>query len=221
MSTPKTTQNFPAAILFDHDGTLVDTEPLWEAAKQKIAGEFNATWSDEDTRAVLGYSIHETLLRLQKVGVDLPVEEIEVKLIGYMQEAFAETEYDFLPGIRPLLEELKDAGIPLGIVTNATTSVAENTANMAPGTFSAIIGDQQTQHPKPDPEPYLLGAQALGVDPKQCIAVEDSPSGTQSALSAGMKVIVVPGEVQVPQELGDLRVNHHDLSLKHFVELSQ
>lgn len=163
-----------------------------------------------DTRAVLGYSIEATLLRLQKVGVDLPLDELEQKLTTYMHEIFAEIEYEFLPGIRSFLQELKDAGVPAAIVTNATTSVAERTAGLAPGAFSAVIGDQQTERSKPHPEPYLKAAEALGIDPKDCVTVEDSPSGTRSALDAGMHVIVLA----VPEDLGHARIRHEELSLE-------
>ena len=217
MSAHTQPKKYPAAILFDHDGTLVDTEPLWENAKQRIAAEFGVPWTSEDTLAVLGYSIQKTLERLQEVGVDLSLPEIEEKLVSYMTEEFENATYDFLPGIRPLLDEIHEAGIPMGIVTNATTAVAERTTQLTPGYFSVLIGDQQTTHPKPDPEPYLLGAKALGVRPADCIAVEDSPSGTRSAQAAGMKVIIVPGEVQVPQELGGKRIKHEDLTLQDFL----
>lgn len=220
MSKNESTSNYPAAILFDHDGTLVDTEPLWEAAKQRIAAEHNATWTSEDTLAVLGYSIRKTLEQLQKVGVNLPLSELEKKLISYMMEEFSRSSYDFLPGIRPLLDEIHQAGIPMGIVTNATTAVAQRTSELAPGYFTALIGDQQTTHPKPNPEPYLLGAKKLGVDPTQCVAVEDSPSGVQSALAAGMKVIVVPGEVPVPEDLGHARMQHEELTLAKILNMN-
>lgn len=214
-----TSSPLPQAVLFDHDGTLVDTEPIWEKAKQRICSEHGTTWSSEDTTAVLGYSIQATLERLQEVGVDRPLEEIEQLLITYMHEYFADAEYDFLPGIRPLLDQLKQAGIPCAVVTNATTSVAERTAEKAPGVFATVIGDQQTTHSKPHPEPYLLGAQHLGVDPTQCVAIEDSPSGVRSATDAGMKVIVVPGEVEVPADAGDARVRHEDLTLEAILKV--
>lgn len=212
---------YPAAILFDHDGTLVDTEPLWEKAKQRIASEFGVTWTEQDTLAVLGFSIAKTLKRLQEVGVDLPLDQLEDRLISYMMEEFSQSTYDFLPGIRSLLDDLHEAGVPMGIVTNATTAVAQRTADLVPGYFSALIGDQETTAPKPDPQPYLLGAQALGVNPTDCIAIEDSPSGVRSALDAGMKVVVVPGEVAVPEELGHLRLAHENLSLDLLTHLSQ
>lgn len=221
MSTNHSEKKFPEAILFDHDGTLVDTEPIWEAAKKRICEEHGTTWSSEDTKAVLGNSIRATLERLQQVGVDLPLEKIEEKLIAYMHEAFEQASYDFLPGISALLEEIKQAGIPCAIVTNATTSVAQATANKAPeGVFAAVIGDQQTTKPKPDPQPYLMGAEALKADPKNCIAIEDSPSGVRSATAAGMKVIIVPGEVPVPEGEGDLRLRHEELTLETILNLS-
>ena len=121
---------------------------------------------------------------------------------------------EFLPGIERFLTQVRDAQIPAAIVTNATTSIAQRTADAAPeGTFSVIIGNDETTHPKPDPQPYLLAAQRLGVEPSRCVALEDSPSGVRSATAAGMKVIVVPGELEVPAELGNARMLHTELTL--------
>lgn len=220
MSKSKDGLKLPAAILFDHDGTLVDTEPLWEAAKQAICQEYGLTWTGEDTLAVLGYSIHKTLTRLQQIGVPLSLADIERKLIASMQEALKRATYEFLPGIAEFLAEIKEAGIPCAIVTNATTSIAQATAQLAPDIFTTVIGDQQTQNPKPHPEPYLLAAQALGVKPADCIAIEDSPSGVRSASAAGMKVVVVPGQAAVPAGEGDLRLSHTELNLKDSLILS-
>ena len=206
--------SFPAAILFDHDGTLVDTEPVWAAAKVALAAEFGGTWTEQDTLDCLGLSMKFTLDRLRERGVDLPDEQINERLVAKVREALAHQQVEFLPGIERFLTQVRDAQIPAAIVTNATTSIAQRTADAAPeGTFSAIIGNDETTHPKPDPQPYLLAAQRLGVEPSRCVAVEDSPSGVRSATAAGMKVIVVPGELEVPAELGHARMLHTELTL--------
>ncbi len=210
-----TTNTFPAAILFDHDGTLVDTEPVWAAAKVALAAEFGGSWTEQDTLDCLGLSMQFTLDRLRERGVNLPDEEINNLLVAKVHETLAQQPVEFLPGIERFLSEVREAQIPAAVVTNATTSVARRTANAAPeGTFSVIIGNDETTHPKPDPQPYLLAAERLGVDPTQCVAIEDSPSGVRSATAAGMRVIVVPGELEVPAELGTARFKHEELTLK-------
>ena len=210
-----TTNPFPAAILFDHDGTLVDTEPVWAAAKVALAAEFGGTWTEQDTLDCLGLSMQFTLDRLRERGVNLPDEEINNLLVAKVHETLAQQPVEFLPGIERFLLEVREAQIPAAVVTNATTSVARRTANAAPeGTFSVIIGNDETTHPKPNPQPYLLAAERLGVDPTQCVAIEDSPSGVRSATAAGMRVIVVPGELEVPAELGTVRLKHEELTLE-------
>ena len=210
-----TTNTFPAAILFDHDGTLVDTEPVWAAAKVALAAEFGGTWTEQDTLDCLGLSMQFTLDRLRERGVNLPDEEINNLLVAKVHEALAQQPVEFLPGIERFLAEVREAQIPAAVVTNAATSVARRTANAAPeGTFSVVIGNDETTHPKPDPQPYLLAAERLGVDPTQCVAIEDSPSGVRSATAAGMRVIVVPGELEVPAEQGTARMSHEELTLE-------
>ena len=206
--------SFPAAILFDHDGTLVDTEPVWAAAKVALVAEFGGTWTEQDTLDCLGLSMKFTLDRLRERGVDLPDEQINERLVAKVREALAHQQVEFLPDIERFLTQVRDAQIPAAVVTNATTSIAQRTADAAPeGTFSVIIGNDETTHPKPDPQPYLLAAQRLGVEPSRCVALEDSPSGVRSATAAGMKVIVVPGELEVPAELGHARMLHTELTL--------
>lgn len=210
-----TTNTFPAAILFDHDGTLVDTEPVWAAAKVALTAEFGGTWTEQDTLDCLGLSMQFTLDRLRERGVNLPDEEINDRLVAKVHETLAQQPVEFLPGIERFLSEVRDAQIPAAVVTNATTSVARRTATAAPeGTFSVVIGNDETTHPKPNPQPYLLAAERLGVDPTQCVALEDSPSGVRSATAAGMRVIVVPGELEVPAELGTVRLKHEELTLE-------
>ena len=210
-----TTNTFPAAILFDHDGTLVDTEPVWAAAKVALVAEFGGTWTEQDTLDCLGLSMQFTLDRLRERGVNLPDEEINNLLVAKVHETLAQQPVEFLPGIERFLAEVREAQIPAAVVTNATTSVARRTANAAPeGTFSVVIGNDETTHPKPDPQPYLLAAERLGVDPTQCVALEDSPSGVRSATAAGMRVIIVPGELEVPEGLGTVRLKHEKLTLE-------
>ena len=147
-----TTNTFPAAILFDHDGTLVDTEPVWAAAKVALTAEFGGTWTEQDTLDCLGLSMQFTLDRLRERGVNLPDEEINDRLVAKVRETLAQQPVEFLPGIERFLSEVHDAQIPAAIVTNATTSVARRTANAAPeGTFSVVIGNDDDHPPQAGP----------------------------------------------------------------------
>ena len=94
-----TTNTFPAAILFDHDGTLVDTEPVWAAAKVALTAEFGGTWTEQDTLDCLGLSMQFTLDRLRERGVNLPNEEINDRLVAKVREALSHREVEFLSGL--------------------------------------------------------------------------------------------------------------------------
>ncbi|MGV3016168.1 HAD family hydrolase [Rothia sp. 88186D007BW] len=202
------------AIFFDHDGTLVDTEPLWAEAKTALTAEFGASWTEHDTLMTLGKPAALTFSRMQELGADASADELYDRLKAKMSVLLKDARLELIPGIEALLAQVAEAGVPAGIVTNATTEVATHTAKLAPqGLFKTFVTDEQVTHAKPDPEPYLLAARNLGVDPAYCVAVEDSISGTQSAMSAGMKVVVVPGIIQVPEHLGHARYDHTELTL--------
>lgn len=209
----------PAAIFFDHDGTLVDTEPLWGRAKTALAAEYGGEWTEQDTLDSLGVPVQFTIERLQQKGVTLPGAKIEQLLSEFVENLRREERVQFLPGIENLLAEIRELGIPCGIVTNATTAVAQMTADAAPGTFSFIISNADVTAPKPDPQPYLMAADRLGVTPEESIVLEDSPSGVEAALAAGMKVIAVPGEKPVEAGVATAEIAHQDLTLKKILEV--
>ena len=211
-------RTFPQAVLFDHDGTLLDTEPLWDLAKRRLAAEHGGTWTSSDSTDVMGRSIALTLERLRERGVDLEDREIGERLVRLSREVLREHNPGFIPGVARLLEEVAAAGIPAAIVTNATTEMAEHTASKGPESmFDVIIGDRELADgiaAKPSPEGYLEAARRLRVDPAQCVAIEDSPSGVEAAQAAGMTVVVVPGTVAVPPEQGAVHLaDHRQLSL--------
>ncbi|MEX5293684.1 HAD family phosphatase [Kocuria sp. CPCC 205268] len=210
---------FPQAVLFDHDGTLVDTEPLWDRAKQNLAAEHGRPWTTEDSLATLGRPVAATIARLQQVGVPLGEDELFRAVFEHCVRVLEGTELTFIDGIAKLLEDLAAAGIPAAIVTNASSAIGHRTASTAPeNLFRVIIGtDEYAQgvRPKPDPDAYLTAARRLGVDPAGCVVVEDSPAGAAAGVAAGIPTVVVPGEMRVEPGPGMLHLgSHRELTLE-------
>lgn len=215
MSSP----GFPSAVLFDHDGTLVDTEPLWERAKQNLAAEHGAVWTAEDTDATLGRPVAATLERLRRIGVRLGDDDLFAAVFEHSVRVLEGERLEFIDGIGALLDELAAAGIPAAIVTNASSAMARHTASAAPeDLFQVVVGTDEYAEgvrPKPDPDAYLTAARRLGVDPARCVVVEDSPAGAAAGVAAGIPVVVVPGAQRVAPGPGITHVaRHRDLTLE-------
>jgi HAD superfamily hydrolase (TIGR01509 family) len=193
--TPRNERDLQA-VLWDMDGTLVDTEPYWLAAQSEIARKHGLDWTMQDARATVGQAMPVTATILQERGVALSTEEIINDLLDRVV-AKLEGGIPWLPGAERILAELAAAHIPSALVTMAFSPVATRVASAAPiGTFHAVVAGDAVPHGKPHPGPYLAAAELLSVEPSHCVAVEDSVSGTTSAQTAGMQVVVVPGVVQ-------------------------
>lgn len=190
------------AVLWDMDGTLVDTEPQWMAAQKGLARAHGADWTDADARATVGKPMTVSAAALRRRGIDLPVDTIVDLLVDQVVDAITPT-VPWLPGAERLLAELSAAGIACALVTMAYRPVAHRVAAAAPGqVFGAVVAGNDVDRGKPHPDPYLQAAAALGVDPHDCVAIEDSLNGTLSAEAAGLPVLVVPGIVPVPAAPG-------------------
>jgi len=187
------------AVLWDMDGTLVDTEPSWIAAEYRLVESFGGTWSDEHAHALVGNALPVSAAYIHEHGgVDLPLDEIVRRLLVEVV-ADARVHTSWRPGVHRLLAELRQAGVPCAMVTMSYQSLADAIADqLPPGTFSAVVTGDQVSNGKPDPEAYLRAAELLGVDPGGCVAIEDSPAGVTSAEAAGCVVIAVPNQVPIP-----------------------
>jgi HAD superfamily hydrolase (TIGR01509 family) len=189
----------PAAVLWDMDGTLVDTEPYWITAEYELVGEHGGTWSDEHAHALVG---NDLLVSAEYIarhgGVDLPPTEIVERLLDRVV-AQARREVPWRPGARELLAELVERGVPCALVTMSWARLARAIVDVLPaGTFAAVVTGDEVRHGKPHPEPYLTAARRLGADPAACVAIEDSPTGVASATAAGVPTVAVPVVVPVP-----------------------
>jgi HAD superfamily hydrolase (TIGR01509 family) len=194
-------------VLFDMDGLLVDTEPLWFETEGEVMARLGAPWTKQDQERLLGGSMDNTVgYLLSKATRAAPPAEVARWMTDGMLRRAAEGRVTVRPGARELLTAVAAAGIPYALVTGSerpfTGAVLASTGFRFPVT---VTGDDVTRT-KPDPEPYLLAAKLLGASPEQCVALEDSPNGVTSATSAGCRVIAVPSLLPIPPGPGRLVV---------------
>jgi beta-phosphoglucomutase-like phosphatase (HAD superfamily) len=190
--------SFPSAVLWDMDGTLVDTEPYWFDIEFELVAEFGGTWTDADAHSLVGFDLLDSAHELRtRGGVRLEPVEVVERLLDAVIARVAE-QLPWRPGAPDLLAECVAAKIPCVLVTMSWRRLADAVIASAPaGSFVASITGDEVRNGKPDPEPYLAAAARLGVDPAQCVAIEDSPTGVASALAAGCATLGVPHVVPV------------------------
>jgi HAD superfamily hydrolase (TIGR01509 family) len=197
-----------AAVLWDMDGTLVDTEPYWIESEHEVVREHgNGAWSEAHGHALVGMDLRDAARYMKRHGaVRLGVDEtVEALLDGVVVRV--RRRIPWRPGARELLQALGDEGIPCGLVTMSWRRFVDAILPALPeGVFGAVVTGDDVVRGKPHPEPYLEGAARLGLPPAACLALEDSPTGARSAWTAGCVVVAVPHLVPVPPE-----VRHHEL----------
>jgi HAD superfamily hydrolase (TIGR01509 family) len=188
-----------AAVLFDMDGLLVDTEPLWLETEVEVMARLGATWSAADQEVLLGGSMDRTVrYLLEKATRPVPDRTVVEWMRDGMLDRVRAGRVVMRPGARELFAEVTAAGVPRALVTSSERRFAEAVLASTGTTFPvAVFGDDVTAT-KPDPEPYLLAAKLLDVDPERCVALEDSPNGVASAGAAGCRVVAVPSLVSIP-----------------------
>lgn len=190
------------------DGTIVDTEPYWIRTEYELVAEFGGEWDDEKAHSLVGNDLRVSAAILRdRGGVNLPIDDIVNRLLdGVIEQVKAKVPWR--PGARELLAAVREAGVPNALVTMSWTRFAHAVVEaLPPGTFDAIITGDEVSHGKPHPEPYLAAAKRLGVKAKQCVAIEDSPTGVQSAVAAGCRTFAVPNVVDIPASRRYVRVN--------------
>jgi HAD superfamily hydrolase (TIGR01509 family) len=187
------------AVLWDMDGTLVDTEPVWIAAEYELAAKAGATWSEEHAVDLVGRSLLDSGSYIREhMGLDLTPEEIVEELLDRVVDVVT-GGLTWCPGARELLEEQREAGVPAALVTMSYRRLARAVVDALPaGTFGAVVVGDEVSQGKPHPEPYLSAARLLDADPARCVAIEDSRPGVQSAQAAGCHVLAVPNHQGIP-----------------------
>jgi HAD superfamily hydrolase (TIGR01509 family) len=188
----------PAAVLWDMDGTLVDTEPYWMAVEQELVEAHGGVWTREHAMQLVGNDLVACARYIREHGgVELPPEEIvELLLDGVV--GHVERSVPWRPGARQLLAALRAEGVPCALVTMSYERFVEPVlASLPGGSFDVVVTGDAVSQGKPHPEPYLHAARLLGVEPSACVAIEDSNTGARSAESAGCLVLVVENHVPV------------------------
>jgi HAD superfamily hydrolase (TIGR01509 family) len=192
-----------AAVTFDMDGLLVDSEPLWFQAESAVMARLGAEWGPADQHALVGGSLGTTVdYLIAKAGEAADPAVIGRWLIETMVELVRTRLLTVLPGAAELVAEVQAAGLPHALVTSSVPAVVDAVLARLDVRFDVVICGADVTHAKPDPEGYLLAAAKLGVDPRRCIALEDSPNGVAAAEAAGFRVVAVPSVVAVPARAG-------------------
>ncbi|MEU1170343.1 HAD family hydrolase [Streptomyces microflavus] len=201
----------PAAVLFDMDGTLVDTEVLWWETAREVAAGLGHRLTDADAPEVVGRAVADTAAHL--IGVTRGDASALPSTADDRAAALARTAAELTdsffrkvdagaplrPGAAALLASLEGAGVPFALVSASPRSVVDAVVagSLAGVDFAFTLSADDTVRTKPHPDPYRTAAERFAADPAACVAVEDSPDGTASADAAGCAVLVVPSLLPV------------------------
>jgi HAD superfamily hydrolase (TIGR01509 family) len=191
----------PAAVLWDMDGTIIDTEPHWMEAETQLIREFGGSWSHEEALSLVGQGLWHSARVLQSRGVTLSEDEVINHLTDIVLEKLRTSGLPWRPGARELLLELRATGVRTALVTMSIRKMAQLVADTIDfDAFDVVVAGDDVEHSKPHPAAYLRATELLGVDPADCVAIEDSPPGVASATAAGAATIGVPLHVPLHED---------------------
>jgi HAD superfamily hydrolase (TIGR01509 family) len=181
-------------VLFDMDGLLVDSEPLWLEVEKAVMARLGGTWTSEDQQVLLGGSLDRSvgyMLGKAPAGA-ATAEQVGRWLVDGMAELLADGGVPLRPGARELVTAVAAAGVPYALVTSSQRRIMDAVLAATGLRFDVTVCGEDVRHTKPHPEPYLRATALLGQPPAGCVVLEDSPAGIASARAAGCPVIAVP-----------------------------
>ncbi len=192
-----------AAVLFDMDGLLVDSEPLWFEVESEVMARLGGRWDASDQEALVGGSLERTVSYLLARAVrPASPEDVGRWLVDTMAAVIGSADLAILPGALELLTEVRTAGMPHALVTSSERKIMDAVLARTGLSFAVTVCAEDVRASKPDPEPYLLAAARLGADPRHCVALEDSPNGVAAAEAAGCLLVAVPSLTPIPPAPG-------------------
>jgi HAD superfamily hydrolase (TIGR01509 family) len=213
----------PAAVLFDMDGTLIDSEKLWDVALNELAVHYGGRLSAAARLAMVGADM-ATSMRLLHDDLGQPWRDAASGaewLTHRVAELFV-AGVEWRPGAAELLRAVRTAGVATALVTSTERRLVELALRtLGRHHFDVVVCGDEVTATKPDAAPYLSAAAALGVPVEACVAIEDSPAGVASAYTAGVAVLAVPAEVMFPVPDGvHLRATLADVTVQELAELA-
>jgi HAD superfamily hydrolase (TIGR01509 family) len=210
------------AVLFDMDGLLVDTEPLWFEIESEVMARLGGDWSPADQAKLVGGSLQTTLdYLLGKAARPVSRERLARWMLDGMVSRLNRSRVRPRPGAFDLLAEVQTAGVPYALVTSSERVIMEGVLRATGLRFPVTVCAEDVTRIKPDPEPYLLATKLLGADPASSVVLEDSPNGVTAAEAAGCRVIAVPNVAPVPPAPGRVIVDSlTEVSLARLAELA-
>ncbi|WP_417554956.1 HAD family hydrolase [Microbacterium sp.] len=183
----------PSAVLWDMDGTLVDTEPYWMHVETLLVESYGGTWTHEDALQLVGNGLIDSALVLQRYGVDMEAQAIVDHLTDAVVHRLRTDGVPFRPGARELLADLRAAGIRTALVTMSMRRMAMEVVDLIDfAAFDLVVAGDDVARPKPFPDAYLRAAELLSVDIADAVVIEDSPTGIAAGRAAGAVVLGVP-----------------------------
>lgn len=196
-------KQLPAAVLWDMDGTLIDSEPYWMKSEGAFARANNSTWTEQDGLSLVGMSLYDSSKIIkEKVGSDLEPEQIIEQLTDQVTAQLKKKIF-WRPGAKELLLLLRKKKVKTALVTMSMHRMARQVVDsIGFDAFDVIVAGDDVLHGKPHPEAYLKAAELLGVKAEECVAFEDSLSGLRSAEAAGTRAVGIKNVVEIPAQAG-------------------
>lgn len=196
-----------AAVVFDADGTLFDTENLMYEVWVEVGEEMNFPYPGREYLDYVGLNRAAVLeLMRSRYGEDFNGADFMVRCVARLAERIEREGVPLKPGVRKILELLREKNIPVGLATSTHRVRTDRRLELCGlgDFFQAVTTGDEVIKGKPDSEIYLTTCKKLGVDPRHCLAVEDSRNGILSAHAAGMAVAMVPDMIPPTEELNQI-----------------
>ena len=183
-----------AAVIFDMDGVLLDSEQIWDRAREEYTIRMGGRWSDRAQRDMMGMnSIEWTTYMHETLGVPRTPEEINRDIVKLIASIYTRDGFPMIPGAQRAVETLA-VEWPLGVASSSNRPIIDLVMDLTPlgASFKVTVSSEEVARGKPNPDVYLKAAENLGVGPAKCAGVEDSQNGILALVNAGMRAIAIP-----------------------------